>query len=470
MKTFIFTFCIYGLLVVFSGQVYSQVEIKGTGSTSSTKAFVVKNNSNDTSMVILDNGNVGIDTTLPAQKLHVKGTVYSSSGGFMFPDGSVSTTAFTPTTYFHVYTVAVFGGDFNTITAALNACGVTDPTKRYLIRVMPGIYNETVYCKKYVHLKGSGKYTCTITDGVVTTDSCVVEDFDIKHGVICINASPTLLHNIITNTSADNSPGIYVHTMYGDTAKPWIKENEILDCNGYGIHCDGFHADAWIIANKIERNDWGGIRCDNSSPTISNNQIVYNQVVGIILQGAMGTPSEPTIDDNVIGFTGYMAGGVGISMGGYAEPRIIANDIYLNECGIWINNNTQPSIIGNDINYNFEAGIRCLSNGASKPVVITGNHIHSNAGNAGNQPAGIWVQLMPALPPPNYWGSPIISQNVITNNDRNGAGRPDIDYSACQVGFIPMISLNVYDIIIRAGGMPGIGNYNVTSAGGMINP
>lgn len=40
-------------------------------------------------------GNVGIGTTSPSQKLEVAGTVYSTTGGFKFPDGSVQTTAVT---------------------------------------------------------------------------------------------------------------------------------------------------------------------------------------------------------------------------------------------------------------------------------------------------------------------------------------------------------------------------------------
>jgi parallel beta-helix repeat protein len=175
--------------------------------------------------------------------------------------------------------------------------------------------------------------------------------------------------------------------------------------------------------------------------------------------GVDNTPTEPTIDDNVIGHTDYQSGGVGIYMIGRAEPRIIANDIYINETGIEIRPTSQPSILSNNINYNWDAGIRCFSSGASKPVVIQGNHIHSSA--RGSQPAGIWV---------GGNAMPIIAQNMVINNDPNNIN-PDVDYSSNLLGFYPILNLNVYDRIARPPLVTtGTGQYNTTSTGLIISP
>ncbi|MGD0548877.1 MAG: hypothetical protein ABR991_13835 [Terracidiphilus sp.] len=46
-------------------------------------------------MVIQDNGNVGIGTAAPQYNLDVAGTIRTTSGGVIFPDNSIQTTAYT---------------------------------------------------------------------------------------------------------------------------------------------------------------------------------------------------------------------------------------------------------------------------------------------------------------------------------------------------------------------------------------
>ncbi len=454
--------CLMILMIIHQIQTFAQTEIKGAGNTSATITLKTMNSDNTPSMTILDDGNAGIGTTTPTQKLEVNGIIYSSGGGIMFPDGSVMTSAPAATPYAKVYTVALSGGDFNSITLAIQQCLIDplNPPSRnnpFLVRVMPGIYNEVVQCQSFVDLSGSGKHSCTITGMVIGSDSCLIENFFLQGGVTCNLTSPFILHNIITAQATDNQDGIYIKN-----SRPWIKGNEIRACNGYGIFCDGFGADAWIIDNKISFNKGGGVRCQNSSPTISNNYITHNKHYGIYVAGAEGTPAEPTIDDNVIGYTDNPDNhGIGIAVSFFAEPRIIANDIYINDIGIEIDPPSQPSIIGNNINYNHAAGIVCYSPGATKRVVIMSNHIHSNTGQQpppGINGAGIYINNC----------NPMITQNNVAQNRRVQGQYNDIDYSPCVISF-PMISMNVYDFINRSTPAAG-GLYNVTSTGTSINP
>jgi hypothetical protein len=66
--------------------------------------------------------------------------------------------------YQNVVVVAKSGGDFTTITAALNSISASD-SNRYLIYVAPGEYTEHVWMEPYVDIQGSGELTTKITSG-----------------------------------------------------------------------------------------------------------------------------------------------------------------------------------------------------------------------------------------------------------------------------------------------------------------
>ena len=50
----------------------ARLQVRGTGTTSSTTALLVENSNASASLAVLDNGNVGIGTTVPVQKLDIK--------------------------------------------------------------------------------------------------------------------------------------------------------------------------------------------------------------------------------------------------------------------------------------------------------------------------------------------------------------------------------------------------------------
>ena len=58
----------------------AQLEVKGSGSTHATMTFITKNNLNDTSLIILDDNKVGIDTSNPQFPLDVNGVIMARFG------------------------------------------------------------------------------------------------------------------------------------------------------------------------------------------------------------------------------------------------------------------------------------------------------------------------------------------------------------------------------------------------------
>ena len=75
---------------------------------------------NNTQRVIIDSsGQVGIGTTTPSYKLDVSGQIRSSSGGFVFPDGTTQATAANAVNV-HIGGWAVFDGSTATLIAGYN--------------------------------------------------------------------------------------------------------------------------------------------------------------------------------------------------------------------------------------------------------------------------------------------------------------------------------------------------------------
>lgn len=110
----------------------------------------------------------------------------------------------------NVVTVATSGGDYTTIMAALNSIADASATKPYVIKVMPGIYNESIQMKEYVDLVGSGRENTKITSSALhtvsgannsTIENVWVDNFDYPNG----GSFPDNLPAAILNDNNDNT-------------------------------------------------------------------------------------------------------------------------------------------------------------------------------------------------------------------------------------------------------------------------
>ena len=65
--------------------------------------------------------------------------------------------------YAGVVVVAKSGGDYTTVQAAIDSLTHATADNPYLVWVAPGVYNEMVIMKPYVHLQGAGQETTVIS-------------------------------------------------------------------------------------------------------------------------------------------------------------------------------------------------------------------------------------------------------------------------------------------------------------------
>jgi regulator of RNase E activity RraA len=182
------------------------------------------------------------------------------------------------------------------------------------------------------------KASPTLTNNTISDNSAVGSNIygsdGIGAGVYCYDASPTLTYNLITGNSATNSYG------HGE---------------GGGVYCSQSSsptlANSLISGNSAD-DSCGGVYCDASSPTLTNDTISDNLANGHSnADGAgvfCGSSSSPIIKNDIIAFnTGINCSGVLSSNG---SPVITYNDVYGNYGGQASNYGGMPDQTGTNGN------------------------------------------------------------------------------------------------------------------------
>jgi hypothetical protein len=153
--------------------------------------------------------------------------------------------------YANVIVVAKSGGDYTSIQSALDSITDASPTNCYLVKVMPGVYNERVWMKPYVDIEGSGELTTKITytgsdslyTGTVIGASnaelrfLTVENTGGMTYAVAIhnnNASPRLTHVTATATGGTNNLGMFNYSS--SPVMTNVTSTATGGTNSYGVY------------------------------------------------------------------------------------------------------------------------------------------------------------------------------------------------------------------------------------------
>jgi hypothetical protein len=193
------------------------------------------------------------------------------------------------------------GGDYSTITQALDSITDNSSLNLYVIKVGPGTYVEQVSMKEYVDIRGSGKSATIIQAGGSST---------IEAGATIIGANNASICNLTvkSDSSAEKAVGIY-----NNNASPII-DNIIIESNSshtsayvYGIYNNSSNS---TISNvQITSNSTGGSAnvygiYNNSSNAIISYVQIESDTSGMLSYGVFNESSSPLVKHSFIETTG----------------------------------------------------------------------------------------------------------------------------------------------------------------------
>jgi len=107
--------------------------------------------------------------------------------------------------YAQVVTVAASGGDYTSVQTAIDSISDANDNKPYLVWVAPGVYNESVTMKSYVHLQGAGQEATVIT-------SSIDSGFPPTDGTLTLSHHTSLRDLTVVNNGTGSYPTALVAT------------------------------------------------------------------------------------------------------------------------------------------------------------------------------------------------------------------------------------------------------------------
>jgi hypothetical protein len=203
--------------------------------------------------------------------------------------------------YQNLVVVAKSGGDYTTITDALNSITTNSAGNPFTIYVAPGIYSEMVTMKPYVDIEGAGEQATkitftsgsTITSTLTGADNAELRFLTVEStgggtsNTIAIynhNASPRITH--VTATATNRSYGSHSYGIYNSNSSPMMTNMNVyatafINDTACGVHND--HSSP-AMTNVIAIGDGGSSVCGveniSSSPVMMNVTAKASTVIG----------------------------------------------------------------------------------------------------------------------------------------------------------------------------------------------
>ena len=252
----------------------------------------------------------------------------------------------------NVVIVAQSGGDFTAIQDALDSITDASDANRYLVRVMPGVYTETVTMKPYVDIEGSGELVTRITftgSGSGNTGTVVgADDAELRSLTVENtggNTSAIAIYNSsvaprLTHVTANASGGSGNYSVYNSSSSPTMTNVTASASGGSSVNYGVFNYESSptmtnVAASASGGNNSYGVYNSSSSPTMTNvtasasggtlsygvhnhhsspmmTNVTATASGGYNSYGVYNASSSPTIHNSTIRGSGGTSGSYGI--------------------------------------------------------------------------------------------------------------------------------------------------------------
>ena len=215
------------------------------------------------------------------------------------------------TPYAHVLVVAKSGGDYATITSALNSITDNGASSRYLVWVAPGVYAEAVTMKPYVDIQGAGEDVTTIRSAGNSTGTVAT----VKGA-----SNAEIRYLTVQNTGGDS----YAIAFLNDSAAPRLSHVILSSSGATSVNTGMYSAngsapttdDVRVLVSGSATNQ-GVFYTQCPFPVLSNVTILVagqrgnTETQGVTTDGAFNSSSKLTLRDvniDISGNTGQVTG------------------------------------------------------------------------------------------------------------------------------------------------------------------